>query len=182
MPEEVDSQDGEKAREETVEVLLAEAQRSMSRQFESSRGLDSKASRLFQVVTLATTLLTIAQGWFFQKQEVASVLSWWVVLGVFAIAMLLYLATICYLIRAFRVKVYYLPIKMDLEHIRTTYLSLTKSETQEKLLASHIEHYQTNWAISEDKAKWVDRALILVGIDIVLLIAVIAIGTLVVSG
>ena len=154
----------------------------MSRQFETIDGLDSKASQLFQVVTLATTLLTIAQGWFFQKQEVASVLPSWFVMGLFAIAMLLYLTTICCLIRASRTRVYYLPIKMDLEHIRTTYLSLTKSEAQEKLLASHILHYQTNSSTSEDKAKWVNRALILVGIDIVFLIAVIAIGTLVASG
>ena len=182
MAREVGWQDAEKAREETVEVLLAEAERSMTRQFEIIESLDSKASRLFQVVTLATTLLTIAQGWFFQKEEVASVLPWWVVVGVFAIATSLYLATICCLMCAFRVRVYHLPVKMDLEHIRTTYLSLTKSETQEKLLASYIKHSQTNWDITYDKGKWVDRALILVGIDIIFLIAIIAIGTLVVSG
>jgi len=182
MAEEVGSQDAVEAREETVEVLLAEAERSMSRQFESIDGLDSKASRLFQVVTLATTLLTIAQGWLFQKEEVASVFPCWVVVGVFAIAISLYVATICCLIRAFRVRVYYLPIKMDSEHIRTTYLSLTKAKTQEKLLASYIKHSQTNWGIADDKAKWVDSALILVGIDIIFLIVIMAIATVVVSG
>jgi len=182
MAREVGCQDAEKAREETVEVLLAEAERSMSRQFETIDGLDSKASQLFQVVTLATTLLTIAQGWFFQKEEVASVFPCWVVVGVFGIAVSLYVATIYCLIRAFRVRVYYLPIKMDSEHIRTTYLSLTKPETQEKLLASYIERAQTNWGIADDKAKWVDGALILVGIDIIFLMAIIAIATLVVSG
>lgn len=181
MAKEVGCQDAEKAREETVEVLLAEAERSMTVQFENIGRLDSKAGRLFQVVTLATTLLTIAQGWLFQK-EMASVFPCWVVVGGFGIAISLYGATVYCLIRAFRVRVYYLPIKMDLEHIRTTYLSLTKSETQEKLLASHIEHYQTNWGLSENKAKWVNWALILVGIDIIFLIAVIGIGTLVLSG
>lgn len=182
MAKEVGCQDAEKAREETVEVLLAEAERSMTTQFENIRRLDSKAGRLFQVVTLATTLLTIAQGWFFQKEEMASVFPCWVVLVGFGTAILLYGATICCLIRAFRIRVYYLPIKMDLEHIRTTYLSLTRSETQEKLLASYIKHSKINWGMSDDKANWVDRALILVGIDIIVLVTIIAVGTLVVSG
>lgn len=72
-------------------------------------------------------------------------------------------------------------MKMDREHIRTTYLSLTKPETQDQLLANYIECSQINWSIADDKAKWVDRALYLVGIDVILLITAIAIGTLVVS-
>lgn len=173
--------EAEKAREETVEVLLGEAQTLMSRQFETIDGLDSKASQLFQVVTLATTLLTIAQGWFFQKEEVASVFPWWAMLVGFATAVLLYGATVYCLMCAYRIRVYYLPLKMDREYIRTGYLSLTKSQAREKLLASYIKYSQVNRDLAGDKAKWVDRALKLVGIDIILLMGAIAVGTLVVS-
>lgn len=181
MGEEGGSQDAEKAREQTIEVLLAEAERSISRQLATIDGLDSKASQLFQVVTLATTLLAIAMGLFFQREEVARLFPCWFVLGVFGLAMFLYLVTVCCLICAFRVRVYRLPMKMDREHIRTTYLSLTKPETQDQLLANYIECSQINWSIADDKAKWVDRAPYLVGIDVILLITAIAIGTLVVS-
>lgn len=177
----VGAEDAEKAREETVEVLLAQAERSMDRRLEDIDALDSKASQLFQVVTLATTLLTIAQGFFFQKEEVASRSPCWVVLGGFGIAVLLYGLTVCCLVLAFKTRAYYLPMKMDAEHIRTAFLSLTKPQAREQLLARYIKYYQTNSAVARNKAKWVDRALILIGLDIVLLMAAMAIGTLVTS-
>ena len=178
MAKEVGCQNAEKAREETVEVVLAEAERSMSRQLQFIDGLDSKASQLFQLITLATTLLSIAGAWLFQKEGVGGLLPCWFVLAVFVIVVVLYLSAVYCVVQASRVRVYYLPMKMDPEHIRSTYLSLTKSEAQEQLLANYIKYSQDNLGVAGDKARWVDIALVIAAIDISLLIAAIAIGTL----
>lgn len=166
-----------KAREETVEVLLAELERAMDKQFEAIDALDSKAGIIFGAASLVAALMTVAQGSFFQRAQMANAIPPCYVLVGFGLAILLYIGIIYCLIRAFKVMTYYLPMKIDPNHIHKTYLPLTKSEVKEKLLASYIKHSQTNWAILEDKARWVQIALYLLAIDIIYLTLLIAIGT-----
>ena len=166
------------AREETIQVLLAEAEKSLDRQLATVDGLDSKVGQLFQVATVATTLLTFAMGLFLQSQDAATSPPFWLVLGAFGVALVPYAATWICVIRASQLRVYYLPLKMDREHIRTDYLSLTKPQTQDQLLANYVESSRRNWEIVDGKARWVQCALYLAGIDIILLIIAVAIGVL----
>lgn len=162
--------------------MLAQLERAMDKQFQTIDGLDSKAGQLFGVASLLTALIGVAQVSFFQSEEVTSSFPSWFVAGQFLLAIFLYLVTIFCLIRAFRIEAYYLPIKIDRDHIHDTYLSLTKSAVEEQLLANYIEHSQRNWAIIEDKARWVRGGLYLVGFDIFFLVMLIAIGTVLVLG
>ena len=166
------------ARNQTIQVLLAEAEKSLDRQLATIDGLDSKVGQLFQVVTVATTLLTFAIGLFLRSEHAATSPPWWLVLGAFGVALVPYAATWICVIRAFQLRVYYLPLKMDREHIRTEYLSLTKPQAQDQLLANYIESSRLNWDTVAGKARWVQRALYLAGIDIILLIGAAAIGVL----
>lgn len=166
-------------RNQTIQVLLSEAENSLDRQLATIDGLDLKVGQLFQVVTVATTLLTFAMGLFLRNENHAYSPPCWLVLGAFAIALLPYAATWVCVIRAFQLRVYYLPLRMDREHIRTDYLSLTDSQAKDQLLANYIESSQPNWAIVAGKARWVQRALYLAGIDIILLIGAVATGILV---
>lgn len=170
--------ESEKARQETVEVLLSELERAMDKQFEAIDALDSKAGIIFGAASLVSALMTVAQGAFFQKMREATTIPSWFSLVGFGLAIVLYVAIVCCLIRAFRIMTYYLPMKIDREHIQAIYLPLTKAEVKEQLVANYIEHSQTNWAILEDKARWVQKGLYLLGIDIIFLTIFIAVGTM----
>jgi len=178
MSQDIDAET-EKARAETVEVLLSELERTMDKQFEAIDGLDSKAGIIFGAGSLVAALMTVAQGSFFQKAQTASVLCPYYVLGAYGSAMLLYVGIICCVIRAFKVKRYHLPMKIDLEHIEKTYLPMKKHKVKEKLLASYIKHSQANAAILRDKGQWAQRALYLLAIDIIYLTILIAVGSVV---
>ncbi len=160
--------------------MLAQLERVMDKQFQTIDGLDSKAGQLFGIATLVTALMGVAQVSFFQSEKAISSFPCWFVAGGFLLLMFLYLLTIVCLIRAFRIEAYYLPIKIDRDHIDDTYLSLSKNAAQQQLLANHIECSQMNWAIIEDKARWIKWGLYLLGLDIFLLIILIATGTVLV--
>lgn len=165
-------------RHETIQVLLAEAEKSLDRQLATIDGLDSKVGQLFQVVTVATTLLTIAIGLLLGTEHAATSPPCWLVVGAFGATLVPYTATWICVIRAYQLRVYYLPLKMDREHIHTDYLSLTKPQAQDQLLANYIESSRLNWDLVAGKARWVQRALRLAGIDIILLVTLVAIGVL----
>ena len=166
-------------RQGTVEVLVGELQRTLDKQFETIDGLDAKAGQLFGVATLVTALIAIAQTSVFQNDVVAGLLPSWLTVGGYIIALVLYGATMFSLIRAYRIEAYYLPLRIDQDHIHARYLPLAKAEIQEQLLANYIEHSQTNWAIVEAKAGRVKWGLYFLGADIVFLIILIIVGRLI---
>ena len=166
------------ARDQTIEVLLAEAEKSLDRQLATIDSLDSKLGQLFQAVTVATTLLTFAIGLILRTENALTSPPCWLVLGAFGVALVPYAATWIVVIRAFRLRVYYLPLKMDRDHIHTEYLALTKPQAQDQLLANYIESSRKNWEIVADKARWVQLAHYLAGIDIILLVGAVAIAVL----
>jgi hypothetical protein len=179
--EEVD----ELARKQTVEVILRELERGMDKQFDTIDGLDSKAGQLFGVASLATALMTAFLG-AMPGAMVATLgengsapLPWWCPVGVFAVAIALYVATVFSLVRAYRVEAYHLPMKVDREHITATYLPLTETDAREQLLANYIEQMRTNWAIVETKAWWVKTSLYLLGADIVYLVIAVTLGVMI---
>jgi len=178
MSQDIDAE-SKRAREETVEILLAELERTMDKQFKAIDTLDSKVGIIFGAGSLVVALMTVAQGSFFHNAQTASVLCPYYVLGAYGLSLFLYLAIMFCVIRAFKVRTYYLPMKIDRDHIQNTYLPLKKHAVKEKLLASYIKHSQTNAAILTDKAQWVQRGLYLLAIDISYLIVLIAVGSVV---
>ena len=166
------------ARYQTIQVLLAEAEKSMDRQLDTIDGLDSKAGQLFQVVTLATTLLTFAMGLFLRSELMPGPPPCWFVLAALGVALVLYAVAWLCVIRAFDLRVYYLPLRMDREKIHSDYLALTSAEAQAQLLANYVKASDKNWTIIDEKATWVRRALYAAGVEIILLVAAIAGGVL----
>jgi hypothetical protein len=176
--------DSHEARSETIEVLLHELERAMDKQFQTIDSLDSKAGQLFGVASLATALMMAFAGivrdtsYQTDAAQAATTTPTSVTVGAFVLAILMYVATIYCLVRAFRVEAFRLPLKVDRKHIIETYLPLSKHEAKAQLLSNYIEQMEANSAIVETKAWWIRWSLYLLGTDVVYLIIFTAVGVL----
>ena len=166
--------ESEEVEQETVDLLLAQLERLYDQQFETIDALDAKVGQLLGVASLANALIGSALAVLVQVQELTSRLAGSLVLTAFFVGVVWYAATVYFLIRASRLQAYYVPLRIDVDHIEDEYLNLTRSETQEQLLSNYIEVMQINYATMTNKGAWVQRSLYSLGLDIVYLLATIA--------
>jgi hypothetical protein len=69
-------------------------------------------------------------------------------------------------------------MKMDDEDVRLVYLARTAPKAKAQLLSNYIQASDDNWALVDNKARWLTLALYLALAAILLLILAVAIGLL----
>lgn len=170
----------EQGRGEAVEVLLGELRRAQDKQFHAIDGLDRKAGVVLGSASLVVGLMAVAHGSLLQG-FVRSSCAYATVKAAFVLAALVYVAIMCCLVVALRVKAYYLPIKFDREEIRDGYLRLSGADAREQLLANYVEYLGVNALTIRKKATWVQVSLGLLAGDVILFTVIIVLTTLMLS-
>ena len=172
------SPEKEQARRQTVEVLLTELKGALDKEFQAIEALDRKAGIILGSASLVVALMTAAYGAFLQRAVEPNIVSACLQAGL-AIGALVYIRVMYCTVRAFRVTTYYLPLKLDAEHIQKSYLGLNKAELGEQLLAQYIEHSGGNLMIIDKKGAWVQQSLYLLAGDTAYLTLLVIIGAII---
>jgi hypothetical protein len=172
--------DKEELRAETVEVLLAQLQDTLDKQFHAIDGLDQKAGISLGSASLVVALIGLLASALLQKTPESNggcaYMQW-----AFVIGAALYIGVILCVVRAFSVETYYLPVQLDADVIRKGYLGHSSAEVREQLVADYIEHCSTNAAVIAEKAKWIQSSLYLLAVDTAYLTIVVIAATLTVA-
>jgi len=175
MPQHTGPESNE-ARQRTVTAVLTELRRQLDEQFRIIDGLDSKAGVLFGAASLLITLGSLSQGLAFRAAAIGRLPPSNVVLGVLVVAVVLYAAIVFCLMRGLRIRVYQLPMKADWDHLERTYLRGTSDEAEEQLLVDYVARLKDNWILIQDKAEWTKRGFGLLGVELIYLLIVVAVG------
>jgi hypothetical protein len=167
----------DEARVGTIEVLLAQLKETLDKQFHAIDGLDQKAGIVLGSASLVVALIAVLANPFLQNplhSNAACPLMRWA----FVVGAAFYIAVIFFVVRAFSVETYHLPLRLDAEEIRKEYLGRTAADAREHLLADHIKHCSTNANIIAEKAKWVQWSLYALGGNTAYLTLVVIAATL----